>query len=107
MEKLSHGKAPYYCADPQCPGDINRRKLEEYESLKLQMSQVMAFYEQQKTKLEAAEEMAKALKKSVGYLAHMQDALDNALGLSPRINAYAMEMEEALTPWNKAGKGEK
>lgn len=61
----------------------------------------------QKVKLEAAEEMGKALKNAIGYFIEMQAAYENAMGISPSICAYALEMEDALASWDKAGKGEK
>ena len=36
--------APHVCADPECPGDINRRKLEEYESLHDEMADLLESY---------------------------------------------------------------
>ena len=36
--------APHHCADPNCPGDINRRKLEAIDEMRQVMSTVLTIY---------------------------------------------------------------
>ncbi len=69
---------PHFCADPQCPGDINRRKLQ------------------------AAEEMAKALHHIAWEpLGHAEANHREALDIATRI------AQAALQSWERAGRGEK
>ena len=68
--------APHTCADPECPGEINRRKLE------------------------AAEEMARALQQLINYANSFDVFRDN---IGKGIKKLA---QTALTSWDKAGKGE-
>ena len=103
MEKLKHNKGeglswaesdlfvrwkeiPHLCSDPQCPGDINRRKLE------------------------AAEEMAEILKDqhrenfpshSVFYI----DAEGNRVCIENSLYVEDCKICDLLSTWEKAGKG--
>ena len=70
-------EAPHSCADPMCPGDRNRRKLE------------------------AAEEMASALKTSHLVLIEIASGITTYRDIDTAIHRN----QAALTQWEKAGKG--
>ena len=113
--ELDGREVPHSCSDPTCPGDINRRKLEELKSLENRAAFIayrvglgageyesftdMAAIEVVKAKLEAAEEMAKGLR----WLRNENDRKKSPVELSN----YAVRLiNEMLTSWEKAGKGE-
>ena len=96
MEKMKHAElmphlrllvehVPHSCSDPTCPGDINRRKLE------------------------AAEEMAKALNTAKTILRdiHRREPITSFHGQRVKSDAEEalLSVEAALTAWEKAGKG--
>lgn len=103
MEKLKHGEKiidgiliRYICQPcPECKG-----KLEQYESWQVQMSGVLAFYEQQKAKLAAAEEMERIL----GNIRSLAQTTRRSTILEDLEDIVKLA-DRALTFWDKAGKG--